>query len=138
MKSNWSNLAIGTTASFEIIISETMLNDFIVLTGDDNLLHTSHEFALSKGFTGRVVHGMLLAASLSKLIGKFFLKDNNLYLSQTVDFRKPAYIGDCLLVSGSVVNKSVSSKTITIDTIILNKRGEKILTGKAIVKSTEL
>lgn len=138
MKSSWEKLSIGTRFSFKTRFDSRIVEDFVKISGDDNPLHTDLDFALSKGFQGCLVHGMLLASCFSKLVGKFFLEDNNLYLSQTLNFRRPVFVGDTVLIQGSVISKSELVRTIEIDTIIFNEKGQKVLTGIATVKSTEL
>lgn len=44
---------------------------FSELSGDRAPLHTDHEFATMHGFAGTVVHGALLGAYVSQLVGMF-------------------------------------------------------------------
>lgn len=58
----WDHIRVGDNASFVVALTDEVVSAFIGLSGDDNLLHTSESFARQKGFTGRVVHGMMLVS----------------------------------------------------------------------------
>ena len=67
---------------------------------------------------------MLLASFFSKIVGMYF-GENIIYLSQTLEFRKPAFVGDSLVIEGIVRSKSDSTRIIVLETSI--KKGEKII-----------
>ena len=50
--------------------------------------------------------------------------ENIIYLIQTLEFRKPAFVGDSLVIEGIVRSKSDSTRIIVLETSI--KKGEKI------------
>lgn len=133
--SEWEKIKIGDQASFTITITSKMIKYFIALTGDNNFLHTDDSFARSKGFSKRVAHGLLLTSLFSRLVGKYFLGDHNLYLSQNVSFKKPVFVGDKVLVTGRVENKTESINVIIIKTMILFTDGTIAASGEAMVKS---
>jgi len=135
MKNNiFSELNIGDQAGFEVTITQKQVDDFIALIGDDNLLHTSEEHARKKGFKKTIVHGMLLASYFSKLVGKYFLKDDNLYLTQDLQFKNPVYVGEAITIKGEIITKSNSMKLLEIKTTIINQDNEESVRGIAKVK----
>lgn len=134
MSVDWSKINVGDEASFEVVITEVMVSKFVGATGDDNPLHTDGSFAAAKGFPKKVVHGMLLGSLFSRLVGKYFLGDDNLYLSQTLQFRKPVLVGDTICVRGVVRDKIESAKILRIETTIESTGGEVALRGEAQVK----
>ncbi len=129
----WTKIKIGDEASFEVEITQEMVSKFVQLSGDDNPLHTNEKFAALKGFPKKVAHGMLLSSLFSKLVGKHFLGDDNLYLSQSMTFRKPVLVGDSLVVKGVVKDKIESARILRIETII-ESNGEVVISGEAQVK----
>lgn len=135
MKSEWSDINIGDSTEFEVNITPDMLNKFIGITGDDNRLHTDQTYAKSLGFSNNIAHGMLVASHFSRLVGRFFLGDKNLYLSQKIDFRRPVYLNQVVIVYGNVLSKSESFKTLNIETIVYDKDRNKLISGQALVKS---
>lgn len=131
---NWNSVKVGDLISFTKTINQSMVDSFVSLTGDNNPLHQNYDFAQSKGFPGLVVHGMLLGAFFSTLVGKHFLRDDNFYLSQTLDFKKAVFVGETITVSGIVKHKIESVRVLEIDTVIKNANNEDVVTGQARVK----
>ena len=62
---------------------------------------------------------------------------NALYFSQTLNFRSPCYIDDEIQVIGKVIEKSDSTRMITISTSIFNKSKTCLIDGiaKIIIRS---
>lgn len=129
----WSKINIGDAASFSVTVTDSMLAAFAGITGDNNPLHADGAFALAKGFPKRVAPGMLLASFFSRLAGKYFLGDDNLYLSQTLAFRKPVLLGDTVTVKGIVKDKIESAKILRIETTV-ESGGAVAVSGEAQVK----
>lgn len=131
----FEDLKEGHSESFEHTINESDMENFTELSDDKNPLHNNTNFAISKGFQGKVVYGMMLAAYFSRLVGMYLPGVNCLYLSQTVMFHKPAYVGETIIIKGTVVKKVDSLKILVIKTEIFNKKNNILLTdGTANVK----
>ncbi len=131
----FAELAVGQQESFEVIVTSDSLDQFRALSGDENPLHCDDVFACARGFTGRVVYGMQLASYFSTLVGMYLPGAQCLYVSQEVNFHSPAYIGDALLVRGTVVQKVSSVGILLLKTeIIRNATGALLVDGTAQVK----
>ena len=128
---SYDDISIGQQESFIIKITESMVEKFSNLSGDLNPLHMDNEFAESSSFNKRIVHGMLLASFFSQLIGMKLPGKNALYFSQTLNFRSPCYIDDEIEVVGEVIEKSDSTKIITVTTSIFNKSKICLIDGVA-------
>lgn len=135
IKSKWDDLEVGEERSFETVFTDHMVDEFSHLIGDKNPLHMDSEFAKARGFKGRVVHGMLVASTFSRLFGEDFLADDNLYLSQSLFWKKPAIVGEKLIISGKIEAKIESVKTLEVKTRIVSESGEELVFGKALIKS---
>lgn len=133
-KDVWGKIKIGDAVSFKTIISRDRVVDFVSLSGDRNPLHSDRKVAQKRGFKKPISHGMLLASYFSVLVGEYFLKDHNLYLSQNIDFIKPVFIGETITVRGKISSKMESLRILEIETVILNKKGGKVVKGTARVK----
>ena len=133
----FNEISIGQQESFIVKITESMVKEFGDFSGDLNPLHMDNEFAESSPFKKRIVHGMLLAAFFSQLIGMRLPGKNALYFSQTLNFRSPCYIDDEIQVIGKVIDKSDSIRMITISTSVFNKSKTCLIDGiaKIIVRS---
>ena len=128
---SFDQISINQREEFEIEISEDIVAKFAEISGDFNPLHMDDSFASNTPFGKRVVHGMLLGSFLSKLIGKKIPGENGVYFSQTMNFRKPCFIGDVLKVVGTIIDKSNSTKIIVLKTEIFNQNKDCILDGEA-------
>ncbi len=122
----FEDIKIDDEASFTHIVSKKDTQDFIKLSGDKNPLHVDLNYARKNRFGKRIVHGMFLGALCSRLLGMYLPGKRCLYLSQYLQFRGPAFIGDKLLISGKVIAKSTATKIL--DIMIYIKCRDKILT----------
>ena len=128
---SYDDIFIGQKESFMIKITESMVETFGNFSGDLNPLHMNTEFAESSSFKKRIVHGMLLSTFFSQLVGMHLPGKNALYFSQTLNFRSPCYIDDEIEVVGEVIEKSDSTKIITVTTSIFNKSKICLIDGVA-------
>ena len=124
-------ICIGQINTFEIKITEKMVDDFANFSGDYNPLHMDQSFAKSKNFKNRVCHGMLLSSFFSRLIGMYLPGKNSLYFSQTINFQLPCYINQKITVSGEVKEIIPSIKTIVLETKIFNDSQDCLIDGIA-------
>lgn len=125
-----SEIHVGTTESFEVTVTDSMMRAFLDITGDINPLHTDKEFASDKGYPDRVVYGMLTASFLSTLAGVYLPGECSLIHSVESKLTRPVYVGDTLTVSGTVTEKSESVPVFIMKTLIKNQNGESVLRGK--------
>lgn len=129
----YEDVKIGEVYIFEKVFFQEDAEKFAELSGDFNPLHTDTHYAQATEFKKPVIHGMLLSALFSRLVGMFCPGRNCLYLSQSLQFRAPVYPGDVLTVRGTVTQKTDSGRMITLKTEIL-VRDEVAVTGEAKAK----
>ena len=108
------NINEGDTFKFQETITARLVDQFAELSGDYAALHMDDAFARKRGFKGRVVHGVLLTAFLSRLVGMHLDQENELLLSVNVKFLNPSYIGDRVMVSAEVDQVSESTNSIIL------------------------
>ena len=135
MSENFSELTfdqieIGLTKEFQVNITQSLVDDFAKISGDFSPIHVTEEYAKSTKFGKRIVHGMLLASLLSRMVGMHLPGKYALYTSQTLEFRNPCFIGDEITVSSTVTDKSESTKIIKIKSTISNKQKNILLYGE--------
>jgi len=129
------DIKIGQKKSFEVVVTESMVDDFAKLSGDNNPLHMDENYAKSNNFKGRVCHGMLLASFFSRLAGMYIPGKNALYFSQSLKFQYPCFVNDRIEIHGEVIDKSLATKIITLKTtIIKDKRQIVDGIGKVMVR----
>ncbi len=119
----WSELRKGMSQEFEELITPAMVRDFLCLSGDCNLLHADQEFAIQAGFPRPVVHGLLTSALYSRLVGVYLPGRYCVLHKISIDFVKPAYVGDKLHVFGTVIHLSDAYRRAELKATIHNERG---------------
>ncbi|KUO56406.1 MAG: dehydratase [Alphaproteobacteria bacterium BRH_c36] len=131
-------LGIGQTDTVLRTITAEDVAAFARLSGDYNALHLDDEFAARTEFSSRVVHGFLHASLLSTLIGMRLPGRGALYLSQSIVFSAPVYVGDTVEARGTITAISRDSRVVDLDTEIRNQHGTVVLRGKAQAKVLRL
>ncbi len=126
-------LQIGETATFSRTIHEKDVEAFALLSGDMNPLHMDEAYAQTTQFGQRIVHGMFLGALCSCLVGMYLPGKRCLYLSQTLIFKKPVFIGDTVDVEGTLISKSQSTKLLSVDIVFIRDK-EVVAQGQAQVQ----
>lgn len=124
-------LAEGESVSWQHTVTTDDVDAFVALSGDDNPLHTDDSFAQQYGFRGRVVHGMLLGAFLSKVLGTVLPGPGAIWLSQSMRFRQSVHVGETIDVAVRITHKSESLRTLVLETTVGTAAGAVALTGEA-------
>ena len=132
----FASISVGEAASFEKIISEDDVRAFAVLSGDYNPLHMDDAYARSTSFGARVVHGMLLAGLVSRLIGMQLPGKRALLMKESLEFKKPVYIGDTVTVEGTLTRVSPATQIVELD-IHIQVGGTLVATGNVHVQVRE-
>ena len=127
---SYEEITVGMTESFTVQITEKKMEYFLELTGDMNPLHHQKDYAKEKGYKDRVVYGMLTASFLSTLAGIYLPGEKSLIHSVETKMIKPVFIGDELIVTGKVSEKSGSIPVITVKVTIENQNREIVMRGK--------
>ena len=128
----FEDIEIHQKKQFKVIITEEMIDKFANISGDFNPLHMDEIYASKTPFKHRVCHGLLLTSFFSRLIGMHLPGKKSLYVSQSLKFISPAFISDEILVEGEIVEKSSSTRLVTIKTTITNMYTKKyIIEGQA-------
>ena len=128
---SFDEIELGMQKSFKVDISKNMLYVFGRDTGDYNPLHMSEEYASSTSFKKRVCSGMFLSSFFSRLVGMYLPGKHALHISQSLNFVNPCFIGETITVEGKVIDKSLATKIIKLETTITNESGKRIIDGKA-------
>ncbi len=127
-------IEIGTSAEISHLVTEHEINEFAKLSGDDNLLHTSPEFAAQMSRNGVVSHGVLTMSLISRIIGTRLPGNGALWLSQTTQFTGSVHVGDRLTGRVEVIKIHVKDQLIDVETTVVNQNSEIVLRGTGRVK----
>ncbi len=131
------NLNIGQHFSVSREVTEDLVRQFAEVSGDHNPIHLSDEFAKTTRFGRRIAHGMLSGAFISAVLGNEFRDMKIVYLSQTLKFRAPVYLGDTVTAIATVTAIREDKQIVTLDTKCMNQNGETLVTGDAAVMIME-
>lgn len=128
----YDDLSVGQTASQAHSVSETDLQMFAAVSGDNNPVHLDEKFAAASRFKGRIAHGMLTGALISAAIACKMPGPGSVYLSQQLSFMRPVKIGDDLEVQLEVLEK-LPKNQVRIRTRVVNQQGKAVVDGEALV-----
>jgi 3-hydroxybutyryl-CoA dehydratase len=125
-------LKIGDTAARTFSVSDEIVRGFSELTDDRNSVHLDDEFAQRTGFGRRIAHGMIAASQVSAAIGNTLPGPGTLYLSQTLQFRAPIFVGDIVTTRVTIISKE-GKPIATLATTCENQRVDVVRKGEAVV-----
>lgn len=126
---DFTELSVGMEEHFQVQVTEEMMDQFRIITGDDNPLHADAVYAREKGYENKVVYGMLTASFLSTLAGVYLPGERSLIHSVETKFLKPVLAGDVLVVSGTVAELDERFSCLKLRVEIWNQKREKVLRG---------
>ena len=127
------DIKIGDKFSNERQVTDKLIRAFAEVSGDYNPIHLDEEFAKTTRFGRRIAHGMLSGAFISAVLGYEFEARRIVYLSQTMRFTAPVFIGDTITTSGTVTAIREDKSIVTLDTVCTNQDNEVTLQGEALV-----
>lgn len=131
-------LKVGQTERLARTITAEDVAAFARLSGDHNALHVDDEFAARTEFGQRVVHGFLNASLLSTLVGMKLPGRGALYVSQSIEFTKPVFIGDTVEARATVERIDLDTRLVTLRTEIARSDRDCVMRGAATVKVLRL
>ena len=127
------NLKVGDAAEIKKTIADEDVRAFAELTGDRNPVHLDEEYAAQTRFGRRIAHGMLGASLISAVLANELPGRGTVYLSQTVKFTAPVFLGDTITARVVVKHVREDKPVVTLDTFCTNQRGERVVEGEAVV-----
>ena len=128
-----AELRVGQSASLTRTVSADDIAAFAEVTGDTNPVHLDDSFARTTRFGGRIAHGMLTASLISAVLGTQLPGPGAIYVSQTLNFRRPVRPGDTITATVEVREIDVERRRVRLSTVCVNGQGEAVLTGDAVM-----
>ena len=98
----------GMEVSYSQTITDADIKEFSGISGDKNPVHMSDEYAEKSRFKRRIAHGLMSASYFSALFGTKIPGEGCVYVSQSLQFKRPVYLGDT--VTATVIVKAVDLK----------------------------
>ena len=110
------DIKIGMEASYSQTITDADVKIFSGISGDKNPLHMDDEYAQNSQFKKRIAHGLLSASFFSALLGTQIPGEGCVYVSQSLRFLRPVYLGDTVLAKVKVSKINLESRRIFFKT----------------------
>jgi 3-hydroxybutyryl-CoA dehydratase len=126
-------IKVGDKFSTERLVTDELIRKFADLSGDYNPIHLDEDIASKTRFGRRIAHGMLSGAFISAVLGYEFSERNIVYLSQTLRFTAPVFIGDTVTATATVTKIREDKPIITLETICRNQNNVVLVKGEAAV-----
>jgi 3-oxoacyl-[acyl-carrier protein] reductase len=123
-------IQVGDSVCLRATITEKDVQSFADLSGDYNPLHMDSGFARTTSFQRRVVHGMILASYVSRLVGMHLPGAGALWTQQSFRWLAPVFIDDTVEVSLTVKHKSHASNLLTIEVKAVKQDGAPVMEGE--------
>ena len=126
-------IKVGDTFTKDRLVTDELIRAFAEVSGDFNPIHLDEEFAKTTRFGRRIAHGMLSGAFISAILGYEFAEKKIIYLSQTLKFTAPVYIGDTVTTTATVTNIREDKGIVTLETNCTKQGGEIVVKGESVV-----
>ncbi|ODS00798.1 acyl dehydratase [Methyloceanibacter methanicus] len=126
------DLSPGMEASVSKTVTNEDITGFAELSGDINPVHLNEEFAAGTIFKKRIAHGFLTGSLFSTVLGTKLPGPGCVYMSQTMKFKGPVFIGDELVATCTVTNVDLEKGRVSFD-CVCEANGRPVLTGEALL-----
>ncbi len=133
----YEEFAVGDSATFTKTITEADILLFAGISGDTYGLHVDDEYAKTTRFGRRVAHGMLTASLLSTVNANLLQRPGGLYVSQSVRFLRPVFIGDTLTARAEVVELLPVKRRMRCRTTVRNQHGKTVIDGESVIQKDQ-
>ncbi len=127
------NIKIGDSFKKERLVTDELVRAFAEVSGDFNPIHLDEGFARTTRFGRRIAHGMLSGAFISAVLGYELTERKIVYLSQSLKFTAPVFIGDTVTTTATVTAIREDKNIVTMDTVCTNQNGEAVVKGESVV-----
>lgn len=128
----FEDLAVGMEASYGKKITNEDVVAFAELSGDDNPVHLDDAYAAGTMFKQRIAHGFLGASLFSTVLGTKLPGPGCIYLSQTLKFKAPVFIGDEVVATAKVTSLD-AEKGRAVLAMQATVNGKPVIDGEALM-----
>jgi 3-hydroxybutyryl-CoA dehydratase len=127
----FEQLEMGYSESISVAITQSKVEEFMHLSGDRSTVHVDDDYAGSRGFEQRLVHGVLVVSYISQLIGMALPGKHGVLRTLSCEFRKPCYSPNLLVLTGRVDRLVPAFRLVGLAIEVRDIAGAVIVTAKA-------
>ena len=120
------DINVGLEESISVRVNSEKQDKFLKISGDINPLHTDAEYSKSKGFSDRIVYGMLTSSFFSTLVGVYLPGKYSILQGIDIQFYEPVFIDDILTITGKVSYINEAYRQLEIKAVIINQDNIKV------------
>jgi 3-hydroxybutyryl-CoA dehydratase len=120
----------GMEVSYSQTITDADVKAFAGISGDNNPVHMSEEYANKSPFKKRIAHGFLSVSFFSALFGTKLPGPGCVYVSQSLKFVKPVYLCETVTATVSVIEVNIDKRRVYFKTIC-TVNGKVVIKGEA-------
>ena len=113
-----NDLPVGLKTTVCWTVRDEDLEAFISLSGDRNPLHIDQDYAVQNGFDAPVIHGFLICAKISGLIGMVLPGRRCLLVSEELEFPNPVYVNDHVEIRAQIKEKHHDLKLVKLKVMV--------------------
>ncbi|MCT7405754.1 MaoC family dehydratase [Aliarcobacter cryaerophilus] len=125
-----NEIKIGMSESYSQTISEADVKAYAGISGDRNPVHMDYEYAEKSRYKKRIAHGMISSSFFSALFGTKLPGPGCVYVNQSLNFKRPVYIGDTVTAIITVTKIDEIKSRVYFDTVCKVKN-KTVIDGKA-------
>jgi CBS domain-containing protein/acyl dehydratase len=125
-----ASIDVGDTLRFSKTLDQSEVEAFADASGDTNRLHLDDAYAAGTRFGRRIVHGTLVAGTISAALAR--LPGLIIYLSQELSYLGPVDIGERVTAECEVV-EDIGDDRYRLTTTVEDSDGDAVIDGEAVV-----
>ena len=123
-------LRVGQSAERVKTVTEADVRAFAEITGDYNPLHFDEQFASKTRFGRLVAQGGIAAGLFNALVAMDLPGAGTVFMSQTLTYRAPTYLGDTLTARIEVLSLKPDKPVCQLKFEVFNQDGACVLDGE--------
>ena len=123
-------LSVGQRAQRTQTITAKDVELYAEITGDRNPLHFDPDFAKRTRFGRLVAQGGITAGMLNALVAMDLPGPGTVFMSQSLKYLAPAYVGDTLTAEAEVLGLKPDKPVCQLKVTIVNQAGATLLEGE--------
>jgi len=123
-------LSVGQRARRTQTVTMRQIELYAEITGDRNPLHFDADFAARTRFGRLVAQGGITAGMLNTLVAMDVPGPGTVFLSQSLKYLAPAYVGDTLTAEVEVLSLKPDKPVCQLKATIVNQDGTPLLEGE--------
>ncbi|MDR1079734.1 MAG: MaoC family dehydratase [Deltaproteobacteria bacterium] len=130
---SFSEMREGDFAEKSLEVTGGLLDAFAAVSQDYNPMHMDEAYSSRSIFGRRVAHGMLPASVVGAILGTLLPGPGTVYLSQTLVFKAPVFIGDTVVVRAEIAAMDDVAGRVLLRTTARVEGGVQVLDGEAVI-----